>query len=250
MKFAIERFNPNKFIPPWIHHSHLARYKFVSDYVAGKVVLDCACGDATGSEIFINSGAKVVYALDISEISIQQARQKRNNSGITFLAGDATSLPFPDKSIDVYISLETIEHIDRDLNYLGEVSRLIKSDGMFICSTPNRTITNPGKTLKNLPWNPYHVREYNQKELFRLLSNHWDDVQFFGQCPKPNSLVRLMGFLGFNFSGYISVHIYQLLKLPRLLFDNPSNYRLIKFNQEDDFEFEDILSICTKPKSR
>jgi len=246
---AIERFSLQRFTPAWILYSHLARYKFVSEYVAGKVVLDCACGGAIGAEMFSASGASVVYAIDLSKTSIQQAKHLHQNAGIKFIAGDDTNIPLPDKHLDIYVSLETIEHIDRDINYLREAVRLTKPDGLYICSTPNRTITNPGKTLEGRPWNPFHVREYCQKEFIDLLSCYWEDVQTFGQSPKPNSLVQSMEFLGRYSPGYIPAHIYRMLKLPRLVFDSPNNYSLVEFHQEDNIEFEDILAICRKPKS-
>lgn len=190
-----------------------------------------------------------MYAVDLSASSLRQAKHLHRKPGIKFIAGDATNLPLPDKSVDIYISLETIEHIDRDIDYLREAVRLTKLDGIYICSTPNRTITNPGKTLKSRPWNPYHVREYCQKEFIELLSCYWEDVQTFGQSPKPNSLVQSMEFFGRHSPGYTAAHIYRLLKLPRLVFDSPNNYGFVKFHPEDNIEFEDVLAICRKPKS-
>lgn len=250
MNIAIERFSVQRFTPAWVLYSHLARYRFVSEYVAGKVVLDCACGEATGAEMFSASEASVVYAVDISEASLQEAKHLHPNAAINFITGDATNMPLPDKHVDIYVSLETIEHIDRDINYLREAVRLTKPDGLFICSTPNRRITNPGKTLQSRPWNRYHVREYSQKEFIELLSHDWEDIQTFGQNPRHNVFLRWMEFLGRHSPGYIPVHIYQMFKLPRLVFDSPKNYRLVEFHQEDNIEFEDVLAICRKPKSR
>lgn len=250
MNIAIERFSAQKFTPAWVLYAHLARYQFVSEYVAGKVVLDCACGEAAGAEMFTASGASRVYAVDISAASLQEAKDLHPNPAIQFIAGDATKIPLPDQFVDLYVSLETIEHIRSDRNYLNEAVRLTKPDGMYICSTPNRRITNPGKTLQSRPWNPYHVREYSQKELIELLSRDWGEVRTFGQNPRHPSLIRWMEFLGGHTPGYLPVHFYQMLKLPRLVLDSPQNYRLVEFHPEDDLEFEDVLAICRNPRAR
>ena len=58
---------------------------------------------------------------------------------------DAVALPLRDNVCNVYISLETIGHIPNDGKFLREVVRTLKSEGLFICSTPNRIVLNPGK---------------------------------------------------------------------------------------------------------
>ena len=54
---AAERLSDRGFMPTWVRHEHLARYEFAAGYVAGKVVVDCACGDGTGSAQYAKAGA-------------------------------------------------------------------------------------------------------------------------------------------------------------------------------------------------
>ena len=87
------------------------------------------------------------------------------------MLGDATKLSFDNELFDVIISFETIEHFDanqRD-NYLKELYRILKKDGILIISTPNRKITSPN--LKK-PLNKFHIIEYSVNEIKKLKFHH------------------------------------------------------------------------------
>lgn len=71
-------------------------------------------------------------------------------------------LPFADESFDCVVSLQVIEHIRRDREFVAEVHRVLRKGGKFIVSTPNRSMS--------LTRNPWHVREYCAEELQELLS--------------------------------------------------------------------------------
>jgi SAM-dependent methyltransferase len=55
-----------------------------------------------------------------------------------FLQGDMTKrLPFDDATVDTLVCIDGIEHIKRQDDFVHEVSRVLKSGGEFIVSTPN-----------------------------------------------------------------------------------------------------------------
>jgi SAM-dependent methyltransferase len=47
------------------------------------------------------------------------------------------TFPFPDKSFNYAVSIEGIEHIENQFNFIREVNRVLKKDGVFILTTPN-----------------------------------------------------------------------------------------------------------------
>ncbi len=246
MSIASERIESHKKTPIWLQHSHRARFVFASAYVRDKVVLDCACGEAASAELFADVGASDIYAVDVDGVTLARAHQRLGDAKIRFIVGNATQLPLDDNSIDVFVSLETIEHIRADRDFLAEAVRLVRPDGHLICSTPNRTLTNPGRALVDRPWNRFHVREYAQQEFVQLLGEYWGEVQAFGQSPKPAGLVALARWLGEHLPGYLAVRMLQLLKLPRLLRDNPRNY-LYARTMDDRVAYENILAVCGQP---
>ncbi len=84
---------------------------------------------------------------------------------------DAARLPARDGAFDLYVSFETLEHVDDDRSLLREAKRVLAPGGVFLCSTPNRDFLSPGLTLEDRPRNPYHVREYSIAEFEALLGD-------------------------------------------------------------------------------
>ena len=64
------------------------------------------------------------------------------------------------------------------MDFISECNRLLKENGLFICSTNNRNILTAG--WRN-PLNPYHTHEFSEKEFSYLLTSHFLNVSFFGQ---------------------------------------------------------------------
>ena len=58
--------------------------------------------------------------------------------GVAFHIADLNdTLPLRDKSFDVVVSVEGIEHLENPHLFLREVNRVLKDDGTFILTTPN-----------------------------------------------------------------------------------------------------------------
>jgi ubiquinone/menaquinone biosynthesis C-methylase UbiE len=220
MAIEKERLSPDAAVPRWVWLEHLARYEFGARFVKGKTVVDCACGAGIGSETFAKAGAASVAAFDVSEQEIEQARRRNTLPHLSFRHASALALPIPSSSIDVYISFETIEHVKEDREFLAEARRVLKPGGTFVCSTPNRPVTNPGKTIADKPWNRFHVREYSQPEFLGLLRTGFSQVDLFGQNPKPAWLTQSIEGLGRVLPLHGAVRVNQVMKLPQLLVDN------------------------------
>lgn len=75
-------------------------------------------------------------------------------------------------SFDFVITFQVIEHIQRDDIFLQEISRVLKSGGKLIVTTPNKKMS--------LTRNPWHVREYTVQELEQLLLSCFQKVQALG----------------------------------------------------------------------
>lgn len=245
MNFSVERCNQEQFIPIWVRHEHLARYRFAASYVAEKVVVDCACGDGTSSELFAKAQASHVYAFDAEPGAIEHCRRNRVDCRLSFAKADASTLPLDNAVADVYVSLETIEHLHNDWAFLQEVVRVLKGGGLFICSTPNRCVTNPGKTIAEKPFNPFHVREYSPEEFAALLDHFFSEIEWFGQNKKSRWLARMMGVLGKVLPRNSAVRINQMMKLPRFLFDRLVDHRV--FRTENTI-VEYMVAVCRGPR--
>jgi SAM-dependent methyltransferase len=240
-----ERMNRSPFIPAWVRHEHEARYAFAARFVVSRAVVDCACGDGGGAATFLRAGARIVWGFDVSAKAVALARRRCSSTAGRFYVADGRRLPLPAGHADVFISLETIEHIDEDCAFLQEVQRVLAPDGVFICSTPNRAVTNPGRSVGEAPVNPYHVREYAPQEFADLLSRGFAQVELLGQNPQSPPGVHLLGTIGALRLGHLAARAHQLAKLPSLISDRPAFHDVQKIT---DRSCEYLVAVCRAPR--
>jgi len=245
MEIEKERLSKSMFFPKWVLLEHLARYNFVAKFTRNKLVIDCACGDGLGTKIMYNSKPQLIKAFDISPTAIKKAKELLNRKNVEFKVSDAIKLDLPKDFADIYVSLETIEHIPKDRNYLQEVVRILKINGTYICSTPNRIVTNPGKKLNDKPMNKYHIREYSPVELLTLLKRYFKNVTFFGQNPNHFTKVKFLEILSKLLTFNLAVRTHQFIKMMRYIFYFQRNYEVQTFNNNNEFEL--LLCVCRNP---
>lgn len=178
---SAERRTADRWLPPWVAFQHEARYAFVAARAAGLRVLDIASGDGRCAECLLAGGAAAVEGFDVSGEAIEASRRRGLPEAARFTQASGTQLPVDDASFDLCVSLETIEHIDDDRAFVRELRRALKPGGMLILSTPNRTLTNPGRPITARPYNPFHLREYSRDELDELLAPHFSERTWLGQ---------------------------------------------------------------------
>jgi SAM-dependent methyltransferase len=154
---------------------HLHRYAFSREVCRGKKVLDIASGEGYGSKL-IAEFADHVWGVDISSETVIHAKEKYVSPNLQFIEGSATSIPLEDSSVDVVISFETIEHIINQKLFLSEVKRVLKSDGIFIASSPDKAIYS-----ERDPGNPYHVNELTTDQFRGLVGNYFRFTGLFQQ---------------------------------------------------------------------
>jgi SAM-dependent methyltransferase len=145
-----------------IEHYH--RYLFARSLVPGLDVLDVASGEGYGSALLAQVAQSVV-GVEYSEPTVRGAGRNFQRTNLRFLRADARALPLADGCVDAVVSFETIEHFDRQDEFLREVRRVLRPDGMFIVSTPDRDVYSPTGSAAN----PYHVHELSRIEFDTLL---------------------------------------------------------------------------------
>jgi SAM-dependent methyltransferase len=156
----------------------VTRYRFAASRARGKLVLDVACGRGYGTALLLQSGARRVIGVDISEQELDIARRNVTSNGIDFIQADASGLPFKDGSFQIIVSFETLEHLSGSDEFLAEVVRNLSPSGVFILSTPNRRVFSP---FFRSSYSPFHKKEYTLGELAALLNRFFESVDFFGQ---------------------------------------------------------------------
>lgn len=159
-------------------------YKWCANKVAGNIVcLDFGCGDGYGSNILAQKIEQVV-GFDTSDVTVKEAAGKYKRKNLKFVSSD-TDYNLEDNSFDLVISLHVIEHIQNDEAFLRDCCRIINPGGFFFLATPNRTMR---LKPRGKPWNVFHIREYECKELEQLLLKVFSQVQIYGLSARSDVL--------------------------------------------------------------
>jgi 2-polyprenyl-3-methyl-5-hydroxy-6-metoxy-1,4-benzoquinol methylase len=169
----VERLGLDPLSPWW--GEHRSRYRFASQFVAGRRTLDIACGTGYGSAILADAGAAMVVGIDASGEAVCAAQRQFSRPGLWWFQADGTRLPLADESFDVISTFETLEHIPANERFVAELARVTRPRGRLILSTPNLLVT------RHYPRNPYHVREFEPDELVDLLRGYYRRVDLLGQ---------------------------------------------------------------------
>ncbi len=134
-------------------------YRWISRQVAGERVLDVGCGLGYGLDI-LRTAARDVKGQDLDP------RLKRHDIYIGPLAD------LPDDSAEVVVSVDVVEHIENDTEFVRQLARL---------ATRRIVLTTPNWTAGRGVW-PYHVREYTPDAL-RSLCEPFGRVQLWKGTP-------------------------------------------------------------------
>lgn len=154
--------------------NHIKRYEFARGFVVNKQTLDVACGVGYGTAHLADVVSNII-GVDIDESAVQFAKAHYATSKAVFLRVDAQVLPFSDHSFDAVVSFETIEHVPHVQQYLKEVMRVMRPEGIYLVSTP------AAKISTHTPPNPHHVQEWSPKDFEALLREHFGTVDIYSQ---------------------------------------------------------------------
>lgn len=175
LEFTGERFTPECVREIWYEHYH--RYAFARPLAAGRRVLDAACGEGYGSALLAQTAASVL-GLDIAATAVAHARARYGNvPNLRFEEADVTRLDLEPASVDLVVSFETLEHVERQEALVDGFARALTDDGLLLISSPDKATYSDAAGFRN----EYHVRELYRDELLALLAPRFPHVRLYGQ---------------------------------------------------------------------
>lgn len=186
MKLSEEFYDPSNGSAE-ISYEHWHRYLYASQFCKDAVVLDIASGEGYGS-FLLTASAKKVIGIDKNRELIDHASEKYKTHNLEFICARADSVPIKGYAIfDVVVSFETIEHLGEveQQEFLKEIKRLLKPEGIYIVSTPDKSIYCDIQGSIN----KFHVKEFTIQEFQKFLSGYFTDIQLYGQKIYPVSAI-------------------------------------------------------------
>ena len=147
--------------------------KLLQRHVHGhEIVLDMGCGDGRLTSLLADMVYQVV-GLDHQILPLLFARLLIQNEKVVLMQYDlmSGSLPITNHCLDLVSAFDVIEHIPAGAltTLLQEVKRVLKPNGKFVLTTPNKD------NLRNRLWgrqiSSKHYFELNPRQLVQLLEN-------------------------------------------------------------------------------
>lgn len=161
--------------------AHAHRYAVAASLVRpGDRVLDAACGLGYGTHILARlSAAGSLLGVDLSEQAVAYATAcfGDGDSRVAFRAGDVQNLStLSDRSLDLVVSFETLEHVPHPERFLAEAARVLKPGGRIMVSVPHRWADASGRDP-----NPWHLHVYDWEKLSNQLGAHFLIERAYGE---------------------------------------------------------------------
>jgi SAM-dependent methyltransferase len=185
-EFTGERVVPGQ-VDPDLWNEHLARYAFAARLGRQKRVLDAGCGSGYGSAELARVAARVV-GIDVSAEAVSYATENYRRPNLCYLRSSCATLPFPDRSFDLVIAFEVIEHIPDWPALIEESRRVLAPGGQFIVSTPNANYY--AESRRQSGPNPWHVHEFEFDEFRRALLAVFPHVSLFVENHAQGVVIR------------------------------------------------------------
>jgi SAM-dependent methyltransferase len=158
------------------YQRHLVVYEWIAAQVAGRRVVDLACGEGYGSAVLGRTAASVV-GVDANPEAFEHARAKYTtvDGRVSF---ERNMIELWDGDVDCVVFLQTIEHVPDADAVLARIRDLIGPAGVAYVSTPNVLTLAPEGAERS--GNPWHVHEYRAEEYRELCGRHFGSVEVLG----------------------------------------------------------------------
>ena len=128
-------------------------------------MLEVGCGEGYGAAR-LSARAQQIVGVDYDAITIAHAARKYPH--VAFVRANLAALPVAGSSLDVLATLQVIEHVWNQPEFVRECLRVLRPGGLAIVTTPNRLTFSPGL---DVPVNPFHTVEFTGGELAEMLAS-------------------------------------------------------------------------------
>jgi len=136
-------------------------------------ILDIGCADGPFLPT-LNHYARSIVANDINEEFIRESKnlvvnKLKNVKKINLACSDGQALPFRDNKFDLVFCLEVLEHVKNPNQFINEIFRVLRRNGILICTLPVEIgISLLIRTLIGKMVN-FKRPKYSLKELIRIV---------------------------------------------------------------------------------
>lgn len=176
-----ERIHPDNYM----FTRHLFAYGVAERYlVRDAVAVDVGSGDGYGVRFLAERGARAI-GIDREREAVVPANSKYVSERCSFVQADARAIPLQSGIAALVTSMQVLEHLEEPAEYVAEIRRLLRPDGVAVICTPY----SESKSFRFQPEvSPYHVQEYDPRNLRALLGLAFGRIEIHGVRFRPGSM--------------------------------------------------------------
>ncbi|MBK8805293.1 MAG: class I SAM-dependent methyltransferase [Bacteroidales bacterium] len=196
--------------------------------------VEIGAGDCSLSKAIAQKGFNT-FALDVSETISKSIENEKSNNNFNFICFDGFNLPFEANSIDVFFSNQLLEHLHPDdvLEQTRNINSCLKSNGKYICITPNK-LTGPHDisrffTNKNVGFHLKEYSAYNLHSLFR--KSNFNKIKFYSMILGKYYKIPSCMLFSFEFLARIIPLNMRRIILNKTILNRLTNYICIAFKK-------------------
>jgi ubiquinone/menaquinone biosynthesis C-methylase UbiE len=183
--------------------------------IASSTVFSSGCGSAGDLMAFVRAGASKAYGIEVEASLADLGRQRfqgtQYQTAVQIDSYDGEVLPYPAKMFDIVFSMHVIEHTQDPRQYLRELFRVLKPDGVVFLELPNRY---------------YKIEQHTLLPYLHFLPMRLRDAFLKFRLNGPLS-VRLSQDLRYKFGAYFGVHFPSPAQVMRIFADSREAYHLV-----------------------
>jgi 2-polyprenyl-6-hydroxyphenyl methylase / 3-demethylubiquinone-9 3-methyltransferase len=121
------------------------------NFVGNIRILDLGCGAGFLANELAPQGYEVT-GVDASESALEVARRHDSTGRVDYRCGNAYAMAFEDRMFDVVCAMDFLEHVENPEQVVREISRVLKTGGMFFFYTFNRNFLSWLIVIKGVEW--------------------------------------------------------------------------------------------------
>lgn len=165
----------------WGYFAHLSIYRFFSDFVSGKEILEIGSGTGYGANYLSNSASRIV-SLDVDATANAFCRAHAASERIDFRLHDLSQSALEGESFDLIVSSNAMEHIPPIDQLLANSTKMLRPGGMFLIAVP--PVTSPNAFAENFR-NIFHINNITPFNWYTKLSRFYREVRCFRHWVAP-----------------------------------------------------------------
>lgn len=131
-------------------------------------ILELGAGGGFLAEDILDLGFEDVVLSDFSSTALEELHARFPD--LTVVGADASRLPFKDRTFEVVITSDVIEHLPDLVQHVQEVARVLVTGGLYLLKTPNRLLAESFYRLRGLHdyyfWHPSMLSPGELRTLF------------------------------------------------------------------------------------